>query len=105
MFFLLPSEAWDLPSSEDKSCCFGDSISKWADQSRYTEFSACSCRMLLHRSLRQRIESLWRVFLTELPLCEGLENDTAAWLTSPVGRISLSWPKSPESCCLYSSII
>lgn len=34
MFLLLPSEAWDLPSSEDKSLYFGDSISKWANEDR-----------------------------------------------------------------------
>lgn len=92
-----------MPSSEDKSLCFGDRISKWADQDRYKEFSACSCRMLLHRSLRQRMESLWRVFLTELPPWQGWENLTL--LTSPVGRISLPWPRSHESCCLSNSII
>lgn len=82
--------------------CFGNSISKWADEDRYTEFGAFSCRMLFLRSLGQRLESLPH---RAASLGRLGEPDTAAWLTSPVGKISLSWPRSPESCFLYSSII
>lgn len=43
--------------------------------------------------------------MESLPHREGLENLTTARLTSPVGRMSLSWLRSPDSCCLYSNII
>ena len=73
--FLVEQQGWlwhgRLSSSD--GLCFGDNISKRADQDRYASFSACSSRMLLGGSPRQEDRRRALPHKTCLPR-EGFEN-------------------------------